>query len=59
MGIIVKYFGRFYLYFFVIIIWCIYVYIVNGNYLCAFIPIKKIFIWCKCICTYFYGTFHN
>ena len=42
MGIIVKYFGRFYVYFFMIIILCIYVYIVNGNSLCAFIPSKKL-----------------
>ena len=41
MGIIVKYFGCFYVYFFMVIILCIYVYIVIGNYLCVFIPMKK------------------
>ena len=41
MGIIVKYFGCFYVYFFMVIILCVYVYIVNGDYLCVFIPMKK------------------
>ena len=41
MGIIVKYFGCFYVYFFIVIILCIYVYIVIGDYLCVFISMKK------------------
>ena len=41
MCIIVKYFGCFYIYFFVVNILCICVYILNGNYLCVFIPMKK------------------
>ena len=41
MGIIVKYFGCFDVYFSMVIILCIYVYIVIGNYLCVFIPMKK------------------
>ena len=40
MDIIVKYFGCFYVYFFVVIILCIYAYIVNYDYLCEFIPMK-------------------
>ena len=42
MGIIVKYFGRFYVYIFMAIILCIYVYIEMSNYLCAFIPMRKL-----------------
>ena len=41
MGIIVKYFGCFYVYFFILIILFICVYIVIGDYLCVFIPMKK------------------
>ena len=41
MGIIVKYFGCFYVYFSMVIILCLYVYIVMNDYLCAFIPMKK------------------
>ena len=41
MGIIVKYFGCLYIYFFMAIILCICVYIVMGDYLCVFIPMKK------------------
>ena len=41
MGIIVKYFGCFYVYFFMVIILCIYVYIVMSVYLCVFISMKK------------------
>ena len=36
MNIIVKHSGCFYVYFFAEIILCIYVYIVMGDYLCAF-----------------------
>ena len=39
MGIIVKYFGCFYVYFFMVIILCIYVYIVMCNYLSVFMCI--------------------
>ena len=39
MGIILKYFRRFYAYFFMVIILCIYVYIVMGDYICIFICI--------------------
>ena len=39
MGIIVTYFGCFYVHFFMAIIMCIYVYIVMGDYLCVFICI--------------------
>ena len=39
MGIIVKYFGCFYVYFFMVIIMCIYVYLVMGDYLCVFMCI--------------------
>ena len=42
MGIIVKYFGCFFEYFFIVIILCICVYIVNGNYLCVFMCIYVI-----------------
>ena len=42
MGIIVKYFGCLYVYFFMVIILCICVYIVNGNYLCIFVCIYVI-----------------
>ena len=45
MGITVKYFGCFYVYFFMVIILCVYVYIVNGDYLSVFIPMKK-FLYC-------------
>ena len=41
MGIIEKYFGCFYVYFFMVIILCLYVYIVMNDYLCALIPMKK------------------
>ena len=41
MGIIVKYFGCLYVYFFMVIILCICVYIVISDYLCVFIPMKK------------------
>ena len=41
MGIVVKYFGCFYVYFFMVIILCIYVYIVNGDYLCVFISMRE------------------
>ena len=41
MGIIVKYFGCFYVYFFMVIILCICVYVVMSDYLCVFIPTKK------------------
>ena len=37
MGITVKYFGCFCVYFFMVIFLVIYVYIVNGNYLCVYI----------------------
>ena len=40
----VKYFGYFYVYFFMVIILCIYVFIVNCDYLCVFIPMKKAFM---------------
>ena len=36
MGIIVNYFGCFYVYFFMVIILGVYVYIVMGDYLCVF-----------------------
>ena len=41
MGIIVKYFGCFYVYIFMVIILYICIYIVMSDYLCAFIPMKK------------------
>ena len=41
MGITANYFGCFYVYLFMVIILCICVYIVIGNYLCAFISMKK------------------
>ena len=41
MDIIVKYFGCFYVCFFIVIILCIYAYILNYDYLCEFIPMKK------------------
>ena len=41
MGIMAKYFGCFYIYFFMVIIMYIYVYIVINDYLCVFIPIKE------------------
>ena len=41
MGIIVKYCGCFYLCFFMVIIFCICVYKVIGDYLCVFIAMKK------------------
>ena len=41
MGIIVKYFGCFYAYFFMIIILCVCVYIVINDYLCVFIPMRE------------------
>ena len=40
MGTIVKYFRCFYVYIFMVIILCICVYIVTGDYLCVFIPMK-------------------
>ena len=54
MGIIVKYFGCLYVYFFMVIILCICVYIVIGDYLCVFIPVREflygvnvyLFLWC-------------
>ena len=42
MGIIVKYFGCLQAYFYMVIISCIYVYIVMCDYLCVFIPMKKV-----------------
>ena len=42
MGIIVKYFGCLHAYFYMVIISCIYVYIVMCDYLCVFIPMKKV-----------------
>ena len=39
MGIIVKYFGCFYVYLFMVIIMCIYVYLVMDDYLCVFMCI--------------------
>ena len=41
MGIIVKYFGCLYVYFFMVTILYIYVYIVIGDYLCAFMCIYR------------------
>ena len=42
MGIMVKYFGCFYVYFFMVIILCIYVYIVvMSDYLSGFIPMRE------------------
>ena len=41
MGIMAKYFGCFYIHFFMVIIMYIYVYIVINDYLCVFIPIKE------------------
>ena len=42
MGIIVKYFGCLYVCSFMVIILCIFVYIGMGDYLCVFIPVKKL-----------------
>ena len=52
MGIMVKYFGCFYVYFFMVIILCIYVYIVMGDYLCVFMYIYVYIIMGDYLCLF-------
>ena len=48
MGIIVKYFGCLYVYFFMIIMLCIYMHIITSGYLCVSIVIGWLFL-IKCV----------